>query len=147
MKRLTALLAAAILALSFVVPVSASESDNGTGYFWLYDRSDGTGQYAGFNAGPDHAVNFSGARYTGNCPVGGCGGLTDTVSSIRLSCGSAATAFSVLDKVTFYTGDPYIGATYGITRGSRQCVNGSILIAFDSSHTNWAGSMVTHNGG
>lgn len=146
-RKRVAILAGVVLALAFALPVHASEADNGTGYFWLYDRSDGTGQYAGFSVGPDHSVNFTTQHYTYNCPGGVCSSLNNTVSSIRLSCGSSATAFSTLDKVTFYAGDPYIGGTYGIVRGTRQCVNGSILIAFSSTYTNWAGSMVTHNGG
>lgn len=146
MRKLIALIAALVIALSLVAPVGAV-TDNGTGIFWLYESSNGSGQWRDFNVGPDQTITFSGKRYVGGCPAAGCGYLSNTVSSARLSCGASGTPFSKFDSIKFYNLDIPSGTYYYVVKGLGTCTNGTVLISFPSTYTNWAQSMVVHNGG
>lgn len=147
MKRIILAIALCLAAIGATAPAAGAVTDNGTGVFWVYDSANGTGQYRDFNVGPNQTLLISTMKYVGGCPVGGCGFMDNTISSVRLSCGSAATSFSALDYVLFYGSGTPSGTAYKVSRGTRTCSNGSILFVFDSTHNNWASSAVTHDGG
>jgi hypothetical protein len=150
-KRLLSLTAATILALSFAGPAAASTGDNGTGYFWVFDGLNGSGQWSGFGvpSSGGQTILFSGsnAKYTGNCPdITGCKYMNNTISSVKLSCGTAASTFGQYDSVRLYNLDTPAGSYYNVTTALAPCSNGVRLINLPSAWQNVTGSMVVYNG-
>jgi hypothetical protein len=149
MNRL-GILIALVLSLAFAMPVNASTGDRGYGYFWVFDGLNGSGQWSGFGlTSGTYSIPFSGsnAKFTGNCPdITGCAYMSNRISSIKLSCGSAASTFGPYDEVWLYNSDtPGVGTPYVVTTALASCSNGVRLINLPSSWQNVTSSMIAIN--
>lgn len=143
MKRIIVVIALVLGALATAAPAGAV-TDNGTGHFWLFSGANGTGQWRDYNIGPSQSYRLIGFRYSGGCPVNGCGYIDNTVSSVMFSCGTSGSAIDQSDYLKFYLGDAGVGTAYYYNPDyPAACSNGRIIMNLVAPIDNAASSVVT----